>query len=171
MNEVTRGEDFLEEARGLALGGDYHKAISLLEEFLKENGTNVPARRFLANIFELRAFVVTERKPKRLVTAPDYLHAREIYEAILKEQPRDLLTLNDLAEHFMNLGGIDRAVKYYSHVIDVVIEDKAVHAWKEELGEIAARLEVAMTASKSGPQRKRLNALRNRIVIATSAVE
>jgi hypothetical protein len=103
----------LQEAQALALSGDYSEAISLLEEYVGRNAGDLPARRFLANVLELKALDLTETSPTRLVTSPDFWRAQEILLDILNTHPFDVRSLCDLGDHFLNLQAIDRASEFY----------------------------------------------------------
>jgi tetratricopeptide (TPR) repeat protein len=167
MTNDQRSE-ILEEAQTFATTGDYESSVGLLEAFLARHAQDIPARRYLANVLELRAFVATERRPKSLVTSADYLRARTIYDSILEERPNDILTLNDLGEHFHNLGAIDRAIRCYSRVFDLIVGGDKVIEWRGELSDIASRLVDEMKSGRNPDQAEALEGLHRRIIAVTA---
>src|ERR1700722_17957260 len=66
----------LEHAQSVAASGDYKLATTLLEDFIEKNPFDIPARRALANLYELKALDEGERTPHRLALADDFLKAQ-----------------------------------------------------------------------------------------------
>lgn len=123
----------LHEAQALAVSGDLSGAIASLEAFLENSAGDIPARRFLANVFEQRALERAEVAPRRLVISPDFLRAQEILLDILQSHPRDVITLCDLGDHFINLQAFDRAAEFYSRALSVIAADASPSSWKDEI--------------------------------------
>jgi tetratricopeptide (TPR) repeat protein len=158
----------LEESQALALSGDYSGAIDLLEKVLEQNTSDVPARRFLANVLELKAFDLTETSPSRLVTSPDFLRAQNILLEILQTHPLDVITLCDLGDHFLSLRAVDQASEFYSKALNAITNDVSPSTWKDEIGDSVNKIGDAIKESR---KKREIAVLRNLHTRLSAAVE
>lgn len=159
----------LDESQALALSGDYSGAIALLEKFLAHNPSDVPARRFLANVLELKAFDLTETSPSRLVTSPDFLRAQGIFLDILRSHPSDVITLCDLGDHFLNLRAVDQASEFYSRALNAITNDVSPSSWKDEISDSVIKIGDAIKESRKKREIAVLSDLQSRLSAAVEA--
>ena len=128
-NDGARAET-LSEAQALALSGDYAAAVVLLETFLQRDSGDIPACRLLASVLELRALELAEYTPGRLVTSADFSRAQEILLGILEKYPRDVITLCDLGDHFLNMHAVDKASVFYTRALHAIEADANPSSWR-----------------------------------------
>jgi hypothetical protein len=158
----------LDESQALALSGDYSGAIALLEKFLEYNPGDIPARRFFANVLELKALDFTETSPSRLVTSPDVLRAQGILLEILQSHPFDVITLCDVGDHFLNLRAVDQASEFYSRALNAIINDVSPCSWKDEISDSLNRIGDVINESRKN---REITVLSNLYSLLSAAVE
>lgn len=131
----SRGE-LREEAWGLSLQGHYDAALDILGGLLADDAGDLAALRLRGNVLELKAMDLFEHSYRKLTSSPDYMAARQCYEAILKLDPGNIRALIDLGDHFRNLEAYDQSIGYYRRAQEGLQLKRTSVDWKDNINEL-----------------------------------
>jgi tetratricopeptide (TPR) repeat protein len=118
---ITEDSDILENAKRLALSGNYRLALTLIESVIERKPHHVEALRFKGNVIELQGFAC-----KLGDNNYDFINSSEIkiaghcYEQALLLAPEHTGVLVDLGNYWKNLGNTDKAIYFFDKVIELL---------------------------------------------------